>query len=429
MPDIPGYVDKDVAAAVWNECGRNATEFGARFGLSRSGARYWLAKHGLHGKIQRGTRESPKQGAAPSSSPDHPSFTFRGDTAEIVTPKASTLGSVADLLREHDLEPDEWEVINLTVNRWESNAGDGEIVPLKQIKLTVRRVTPKHFVMPARQQGVWIAPKRKLAPLDKPRTWVFCGDQQAPYEEPVLDEKFCNFLDDVRPTDGVLIGDTMDLPDISRHDENPEWHEPFQACIDGAGNLLLRYVTASPETRWRKLMGNHDERIRNFLVGKARAMYGIRRAAFPGEVPDDPAMSVQSLLRLDELGIELVQPNGGYAHAQVEVSEHLGARHGWLTGKQAAANSVSRRTHSMVLGHTHKQGIQKITIYDINGRPHTLNAIETGCMCRIEGGLGYAVDPDWVGGWATATVWPNGKFSVSLAEFDGRHVYWNDRTY
>jgi hypothetical protein len=50
-------------------------------------------------------------------------------------------------------------------------------------------------------------------------------------------------------------------------------------------------------------------------------------------------------------------------------------------------------------------------------------------MCRIEGGLGYAVAPDWMNGFATAHVWPDGTFKIELATYVNGVLYYGDKRY
>ncbi|CAB4183435.1 hypothetical protein UFOVP1084_63, partial [uncultured Caudovirales phage] len=111
----------------------------------------------------------------------------------------------------------------------------------------------------------------------------------------------------------------------------------------------------------------------------------------------------------------LIEPNGGYQHAQMNINSKLVVRHGWLTGANAPAKSLQGVDFSLIVGHTHKQSITKRLIHDHEGRVREQVAVETGCLCRLEGGLGYAVDPNWAQGFAVATTWEDGGFNVELA--------------
>lgn len=370
---------------------------------------------------------------------EDPSFKLDGDVAEIVGAPAHKLNTPEDLMIERGLDPEEWEIVSMTINEWHgpTKAGGGRKVTgrqdLKQLKIHLRRKKPITLIAPARVDGpVYKAVVSRVAKKDGPKRVVFVGDQQAPYHHTHLHEVFCQFLKFYEPDEGVLIGDTVDFPDISRHPANPERDVTPQDCID-AGYLVLRdYREAYVAASWRKLAGNHDERLRRYQVDRVRELYGIRRAAVPDRVPESPVMEVPHLLRLDELEIEYVAPDGDYEHTQINVSAHLAARHGWIARKGSGASALATLEHlgfSVIVGHTHRQSLVHKTRHDINGELTTLAACETGCMCRIEEGLGYTVAPDWQNGFATAEVWPDGTFKIDVATYVNGTLYYRDRRF
>ncbi len=82
-----------------------------------------------------------------------------------------------------------------------------------------------------------------------------------------------------------------------------------------------------------------------------------------------------------------------------------------------------------MVGHTHRQSVEYRTVYGTDGQPHSLEAVEIGCMCKIAGGLGYAVDPDWTNGFATASVWADGRFQIDLARYVDGVLYWRKQRF
>lgn len=352
-----------------------------------------------------------------------------GDEATATSNVDSELSNPNSLLKERGLSPDEWEVTNIKVNEWDGPTGE----PCKQLTVHAkRRFEQLSLLQPAYEPDSYVAPTKSKPKGDKPRLVVFAGDQQAPYHDTDLHDKFCSWLDANKPDYGILMGDTVDFPDISRHAPNPEWDRTAQDCIN-SGYLLLRdYVQSSTDTVWTKLMGNHDERIRNRLINLYTNLYGLRRADVPGEDVEAPALCVSNLLRLDALGIKFAQPNGGYQHAQVQVSKHLAARHGWIASKGSGTSALSTLRHlgySIIVGHTHRQSLVHKTTHDIDGAPSTLAAAETGCLCKLQDGLGYTVAPDWQNGFATASVWPDGTFKIDLATYANGKLYYRDQRY
>lgn len=379
------------------------------------------------------------------SDPEPASISVRGDSAEITGKPTTKLSRPEDLMLERGLDPEEWEVVSIIINEWDgaTKKGGGEKVTgkhtLRQLKITLKRKVPIELISPARLDG----PKFRSArpqpgysrSYDGPnnaKRVVLVGDQQAPYYEEKLHRAFCQFLGDYQPHSGVLIGDTIDLPDISRHPINPERDVTVQECIDTGYMILKEYRESFESCEWQKLAGNHDERLRRIVVDNIRQIYGLRRAQIPDETAELPVMDVGHLLRLDELDIEFVRPDGDYEHTQVNLSDHLAARHGWIARKGSGTSALATLEHlgfSVVVGHTHRQSLVHKTTHDINGKTSTLAACETGCMCRIDEGLGYAVAPDWQQGFATAEIWPNGTFKLDLATFVNGVLYHRNKRY
>lgn len=387
------------------------------------------------GSLRRAFRRWGLRRPETKEEPSH--FKLQDDEAEIVSKPSVSLNSPEQLMIERGLDPEEWEVDRITINEWESPLGGGsdETITLKQLKINLKRKRTWAGIMPAREPLKF---QRRIPTsfFDVPRLdaelIVFAGDQQAPFHNENLHELFCQWLEFNRPHRGVLIGDTIDLPDISRHPTNPEWAATTQECVDAAYLLLRDYVQSSKDTGWTKLGGNHDERLRRVVINQISDFYGLRQAARPGEELGGSILDAEFLLRLDELGIEYVRPNGSYEHGQVNISNHLAARHGWIARKGSGASALKTLEHlgfSVVVGHTHRQSQVHKTRHDINGDLSTITAVETGCMCRIEEGLGYAVAPDWQNGFATAIVWPDGTFRLELATYVNNTLYWRDQRY
>lgn len=336
------------------------------------------------------------------------------------------LGDIKRLLEARGLNPDEWVVIRAVVNTWDSVA-EGSPLPLQQLKVTLR---PRLDVLlkPAEPK-----PQAKVRPVklakagSKPRLVVFVGDEQAPYHDETLTGLFCRWLERNKPDEGVHVGDLMDLPTISRHRPNPVWSASVQECVQAGYDLLAAYRAASPDTVWRALPGNHDERIRDYQLQRAPDLFGVR----PADLDDRElraVLTLPSLLHFDALGFEWLGGDADYEHAQVDVSPELVARHGFVTGANSAEKTVRRLGINVVVGHTHRQVITYVTEERMR---ETLNmvCVETGCMCRIDGGLGYAVNPNWQNGFATANVWPDGSFTIDHATYRAGALTWRDQRF
>ena len=378
-------------------------------GLSKRQA---CAQHGMAESSYRSWEKRTASGTTTEIRGDEGTLTGEGDLADTDA-----------LLCSRNLSPNEWEIVHATVNEWDG--ADGEVK--RQFKITIRRKPSLAFIFPA--TDVKQRPRPKTRAGGASSLVVFAGDQHAPYEDRDLHLAFLSFLEETKPAKIVGLGDTLDNPAISRHRDNPAWSASAQECIQSGFNILADYREAAPDAEMDVLLGNHDIRLETELLSRAERMYGLK----PAEILDEeqvPALSLQRLLHLDRLHVNLVEPplpGDGYEHAQAVISRTLGARHGWLTGDKGAERTIERLGHSVIVGHTHHQRMTKRTLWDIDRKPRVVVAVEAGCMCQIEGGLGYSVNANWQNGFATAQVWDDGTFKVDVATWVGGKLYWRDR--
>jgi hypothetical protein len=347
-----------------------------------------------------------------------PNFALRGDEATINSEEELEPPSPEDLMDKHGLNPDDWDIRDVILNEWTamtSSQNENRLKKMYQLKVILRRKAPLNWVFPARTPGDTFEKPVYTEPTQgESRLWVIAGDQQAPYHDEQMHKALCNLIAAEKPHGMVNTGDTLDFPDH---------------CIDVGYNLLRDYRLANEEMRMVKMLGNHDIRIRSELLNRAERLYGIRKAQVPGEEAEMSVLDIRNLLRLDELQIEMVDPNGEYEHAQFKISDQVAVRHGSRTGKDAALKTIDRLTHSVIMGHTHQQSLQHRTIYDIDRTRQTIQAVETGTLCAIDGGLGYAVDPNWVNGFATVEVFEDGSHNIELAFWDGEFIHWRGKRY
>jgi hypothetical protein len=171
-----------------------------------------------------------------------------------------------------------------------------------------------------------------------------------------------------------------------------------------------------------------------------RPLHGVKRAQIEDGAEEPSVLNIEYLLRLDELGITYIDPKGKYDLAEVRLSDKLAVRHGWIARQGSGASALETLKHtgySIVIGHTHRQSMVLKTFYDINDYPKTLTAVEAGCMCRLDTEVNedgrfwpnYSPLPDWQQGFATAVVWPDGKFRIDLATYVNGELMWRDQRY
>jgi hypothetical protein len=326
------------------------------------------------------------------------------------------------LLREHGLDPEEWVIARIRVNRW-----DDPDSPKHQLRFDV---VPKAAVVEiaAPDPSKWKAPPKPKARKrkgDEPRKVVVVSDHHAPFEDRTLHKLFLRYLEDEQPHQGIINGDLLDFHTISRHRSRDGFAAPVNDCLQAGFDILADYRTASPDTEWTLKKGNHDQRLEDLVMDNARGLHGVTAAG-----DDVPALSLRRLLHLDELGIEYVEAD--WDMAKVRVSKRLSVRHGPATGKAATHRLLDKFSVSVLQGHTHRLSLTLRTEHtDEDDEPTTTRlAAEGGCMCQIHQGLGYADSPDWNQGFILAHVWDDEDFQVLPGVYvPGRLLAPNGRRY
>lgn len=299
-----------------------------------------------------------------------------------------------------------------------------------QLKVTLRPAA--WSLQPARVPGPLALPPAEYDPT-LPRLVVFCGDQQAPYLDPMLHELFLRWIEAARPEEVDNLGDLVNLTVIgNKHRWNPYRTpnplEETQTCIN-EGYRWWREVSQAGGASLRKkiqLPGNHEQHLLNAMIeAEEGKLFGLRRA---GDPDGCAAMSLRHLMRLDELGVDwIADPLGEWPKSVYRVSEWLGACHGWLIGKapgDAARATIQRVGYSMVIGHTHTQGVAEHTVWERDGSHRVLLGCEIGGM-HLLNAQGYEQFPNQQQGFATSWVYPDGTFSpFQLATYVDGHLRW-----
>lgn len=333
------------------------------------------------------------------------------------------LNDVDTLLIGRDLDPKQWSVESARVNEWDGNTSEGVKV-FRQLRVNITRKVQSSFT-PAYLPGPKFSPKGQVKRDSE--LIVVASDQHAPFHDEDLHEKFCRWLEVNKPDKGIIPGDLVDFGEISRHRKDPAWQASVQNCIDAGYKILFEYLSSSPNTVWQYCEGNHEARLRNILIDEVPALYGLSPA-----LTDDPAFGLKHLLRLDELNIEYVGAAGTYEHTKIPLSNKIAVLHGHIATKgsgSSALKTLREQHHSVVQGHSHRASQVFETVYDIEGNPETLVAIEAGTMAKIKGGLGYTVNPDWQNGFCAIELWPDGRFKADLATYVAGDLFWRGERY
>lgn len=357
------------------------------------------------------------------------------------------------MLRQRGLDPDDWEITHISPNMWEGptsgkvqEQGGPAKVTYYQTKFSCKKRKPlSEMIMAPRTDG-WVRPTvRYVRHLEgKSRTVVVVGDQQAPFHDKALHDKFCAFLRYMQPSALINLGDTIDLPDIRPgHRIHPAHTAHINECLQSGYDIQRGYVDAASEMVVKMLYGNHCERMLNILTDSAQAevrnLVGVKRPDTP-ERKGEELLTLEHAMRMDELGVQVVKPNGPYTRAAISLTDKLAVRHGWIARKGSGSSALATLEHlgyNVIVGHTHRQSQVHKTVHEISGETRTLTGVEAGCMCRVsqvpdpvDGRVwpGYTDEPDWQQGFVTADIWPDGFFKIDLATYvNGVLLYRGDR--
>jgi predicted phosphodiesterase len=180
----------------------------------------------------------------------------------------------------------------------------------------------------------------------------------------------------------VLLGDNLDLPELSKYHITPAYQQTTQATIDRATVFCAELRAAAPHAQIVWLAGNHEERLPNHILDNARAAFGLRR----GNIPDNwPVLSVPFLCRMDDFGVEY-QP--GYPANHIWLNKKIRIIHGnkvKSSGSTAHMYLGNEKT-SVIYGHIHRIELAYKTREDFDG-PRTIMAASPGCLARIDGAV------------------------------------------
>lgn len=293
------------------------------------------------------------------------------------------------LMERLGLDPEKFEITNVRVRGGHWGRPDD---PNSQIRLEVSvRPIPEPFRFPNVSEWKPIPkPKKAKKAKGEPQKVIVVSDQHAPFHSKPNHRLLCKFLEDEQPDRIICAGDLLDFPDISRHRTIPgdRFDASVNECLQAGYELLADYRAAAPNAQIDLLPGNHDVRLAHKVIDQAERLWDIRAAN-----DDVPALSIQKLLHLDYLHINYVD-EADWKRAKVQINSRLTVRHGHSTKKHPGPTLLSALSGSTIQGHSHRTSAYYSTAHGPDG-PEFRVAAETGCLCEIDDGLGYATEADW----------------------------------
>lgn len=236
-------------------------------------------------------------------------------------------------------------------NRWSVSAFDrdkGEFVTTWNDSYeTVPEIEDLQELLVRQSPPIRITPTRRKRPESASRAFLFYGDTHRPFSNERRLELAQIAVRELMPDVIVFTGDDLDMSQFSTFEKRPEWAGSTQQAIDQHSDYLGQVRANAPEARVISIQGNHDFRLEREIRKYNQELMGLSRA---GE--ELPALSLEYLLRCDELGVEYIS---GYPEAEVWLSDSLKAYHGRRTSTASViARELLDETVSFVHGHGHR---------------------------------------------------------------------------
>ncbi|MDR1493258.1 MAG: hypothetical protein LBT05_11115 [Planctomycetaceae bacterium] len=208
---------------------------------------------------------------------------------------------------------------------------------------------------------------------------IVINDLHVPFQNAAAVKMAVDFIREQKPGMIHILGDACDFYSVSRFDKDPTRRLNLQEEIDAVRDWLRELRDAAPRSRIIYSEGNHEYRLRKYLMSEAKALAVLR------------ALTLEKLLDFDSLKIRFQPQERPYRIG------HLLFTHGQYVSKWSAYSAkrhYERFGCSTIHGHTHRLGAFYHT--DL-----------TDCFAAWENGCLSTLTPDYV----TAPDWQNG-FSV-----------------
>lgn len=271
-------------------------------------------------------------------------------------------------------------------------------------------------------------PKLKLRkPVSsQTETWVIASDFHAPYHH----EKSCNILyqviADLQPSRVVLLGDVINLDQFSRYPDGkfpgaPTWLDE----ISLAGNILGNVRQAAPDARLQWFEGNHEYRLKKYLMRNDPALYSHLDIGSLFKLSDNKAAQEEFSFyeyidspEIFEKDLGLVLKHGN------KVRGHAG---------MSATAEVNDLLFSVVMGHCHRLGVTRKS----SGRTRYLEepalfAMEVGCMCIYNLEYLEGATTNWQHGFGVLSIDRSGDYTTidpSVVAINNGRAVFRDKVY
>lgn len=404
------------------------------YGMPRKTLDNRASKWGLKSQRAISREEQPEREAAARTSAvgvDQPGAAITDTTATVtlpIHPKREGLRTKQQVLEDHGLNPEEWEVASYADNYWAGNSGDGPS-NLTQSKVIARAKVDLSTIN-LRIETTWRPPTPKIRRPNKitPMMVPLFSDPHFPLHEEDLYEASLVFCDthEEKIKEIIIPGDEGDWTPFGRHGTNRRINVSVSDAILGVYTGLSGWRKAAPNAPIKLIPGNHTHWLQKRLM---ELFPNAADIVAPGD--DYDYLSLRGVCKLDELHIDYLDTKGEYHDIHYEVANGLIVMHGTRTGKHGGATKEIEvwEGTSVMQGHDHSGALTVINYRLPNGGYVQRYAVSMMAMARRD--MGYSPKRDVAQGFPVVSIWPDGQWHIDLAFFNPqtRTTTWRDWRY
>lgn len=217
--------------------------------------------------------------------------------------------------------------------------------------------------------------------------WLIVNDAHYPFHDQLAITLVKQFAKDFKPDGIVFNGDWMDCFEISKYDKVPRYGKNLQEEIDLVKQDFESWRKVAPDAKMIWLEGNHEFRMRQYLIRRAEHLFGLR------------ALEVPLLFDLAKFNIEWKPCKEGlskFSHNFIKIGAlYVGhwdkvAKHSAYTAKAL----VEEKGVSILQGHCHRGGSHLKTL----ANEEVLAGYENFCLCDLN--PSYISLPNWQQGFS-----------------------------
>ena len=154
-------------------------------------------------------------------------------------------------------------------------------------------------------------------------TQIVLNDLHIPFHNTIAVKMVINFIREQRPGTIHLLGDCCDLYSVSKFDKDPARRFSLQDELDAVRDWLRELRDCAPRARIIYSEGNHEYRLRKYLISEAKALAGLR------------SLTLEKLLDFDTLKIRFQPQDRPYRIG------HLLFTHGQFVSRWSAMTLMS----------------------------------------------------------------------------------------